>query len=227
LKRLMVFLSILLVVVILIAGCGKTSTTTTAAPTTAAPVVTTTTSAPATQAPSTTTSKPATTTTATAAPVTSTAPTTTAASASSKFGGNLRIIEIAAPGAPLGAEWEGNLGTYNTQQWVMERLLIENKDGSMGPYLAESWEVNSTSANPSIVFHLRKGVKFHDGSDFNAAAVAWNFDIFKKTNMFGSTTNFWKSWDILDDYTIRMNYTSWRNTNTRSWENYFMASPTA
>ena len=40
-----------------------------------------------------------------------------------KFGGTLRIIETLAPGAPLGAEWEGNLGTYNTQQWVLERLL--------------------------------------------------------------------------------------------------------
>ena len=137
------------------------------------------------------------------------------------------MIEIAAPGAPLGAEWEGNLGTYNTQQWVLERLLKEQIDGTMKGELAESWDVVSTGADPSITFHLRHGVVFHDGSPFNAAAVAWNLDIFKKTAMFTATTNYWKSWDVIDDYTLKLHYSTWRNTNVRSWENYFMVSPTA
>jgi ABC-type transport system substrate-binding protein len=145
----------------------------------------------------------------------------------SKFGGTLRIIEIAAPGAPLGAEWEGNLGTYNTQQWVLERLLKEKLDGTMQGELAETWDITSTGDSPNIVFHLRKGVTFHDGTPLNAEAIAWNWNAFKKANMFGATTNTWKSWDILDDYTIRMNYSPWKNTGLRSWENYFMVSPTA
>jgi len=73
--------------------------------------------------------------------------------------------------------------------------------------------------------HLRKGVKFHDGTDGNAQALAWNLKMFKDGNMFGSTTNYWKSWDIIDDYTLRLNYTQLLNTATRSWENYFMVSP--
>jgi peptide/nickel transport system substrate-binding protein len=139
----------------------------------------------------------------------------------------LRIIEVAAPGAPLGAEWEGNLGTYNSQQWVLERLLKEKLDGTMQGELAESWDVVASGNSPSITFHLRKGVTFHDGSALTAAVIAWNWDMYKKQNMFGATTNTWKSWDIIDDYTIRMNYSPWKNTALRSWENYFMVSEKA
>lgn len=41
------------------------------------------------------------------------------------------------------------------------------------PELADSWEVQEEGK--AYVFQLHKGVKFHDGTDFDAAAVAWNF----------------------------------------------------
>jgi peptide/nickel transport system substrate-binding protein len=43
------------------------------------------------------------------------------------------------------------------------------------PGLAESWEVEKNDAL-KWRFKLRRGVKFHDGSDFNADAVVWNWD---------------------------------------------------
>jgi peptide/nickel transport system substrate-binding protein len=43
------------------------------------------------------------------------------------------------------------------------------------PGLATSWEANKDDPR-RWVFTLRKGVKFHDGTDFNADAVIWNFD---------------------------------------------------
>jgi peptide/nickel transport system substrate-binding protein len=43
------------------------------------------------------------------------------------------------------------------------------------PALAESWEVDKNDMH-RWVFKLRRGVKFHDGSDFNADAVIWNWD---------------------------------------------------
>src|SRR5580700_8181678 len=41
--------------------------------------------------------------------------------------------------------------------------------------LAESWEQDPADKS-TWIFHLRHGVKFHDGTDFNADAVIWNLD---------------------------------------------------
>ena len=43
------------------------------------------------------------------------------------------------------------------------------------PGLAEKWE-QAPDDKKTWIFHLRKGVKFHDGTDFNADAVIWNLE---------------------------------------------------
>jgi peptide/nickel transport system substrate-binding protein len=51
--------------------------------------------------------------------------------------------------------------------------LVEYKAGNceIQPCLATSWEASADGTE--IVFNLRKGVKFHDGTDFNADAVVF------------------------------------------------------
>jgi peptide/nickel transport system substrate-binding protein len=57
---------------------------------------------------------------------------------------------------------------------VFETLAKINEDGSVTPLLAESWEVSPDLK--SYTFKLRKGVKFHNGEPFNAAAVKFSFE---------------------------------------------------
>ena len=57
---------------------------------------------------------------------------------------------------------------------VYETLAKINEDGSVSPLLAERWEVSPDLK--SYTFFLRKGVKFHNGEPFNAAAVKFSFE---------------------------------------------------
>ncbi len=84
------------------------------------------------------------------------------------------------------------------------------------PALAESWEVKADDPTKWI-FKLRRGVKFHDGSEFNADAVLWNWDKLKTkgTPQFDSRQAGWshwattemQSWRKLDDYTVELTTT--------------------
>lgn len=56
--------------------------------------------------------------------------------------------------------WEANVG---------------NRPGKLVAGLATNWKVDSKD-NKKWQFSLRKGVKFHDGSEFTADAVIWNLD---------------------------------------------------
>lgn len=59
------------------------------------------------------------------------------------------------------------------QDWVYESLVaLEN--GKVVPELAETWVVSEDGL--TYTFHLRKGVKFSDGSDFNAEIAKKNIE---------------------------------------------------
>jgi peptide/nickel transport system substrate-binding protein len=57
---------------------------------------------------------------------------------------------------------------------IYNTLVRYGTDFSIHPELAESWTVED--GGKRVVFKLRQGVKFHDGTDFNAAAVKWNIE---------------------------------------------------
>ena len=58
---------------------------------------------------------------------------------------------------------------------VLWDLTKTDRLATLRPGLAEKWEQDPAD-NKTWIFHLRRGVKFHDGTDFNADAVIWNLD---------------------------------------------------
>lgn len=107
------------------------------------------------------------------------------------------------------------------------------------PCLAESWEISTD--NLTYTFKLRQGVKFHDGADFNAAAVEFNirriwdrdFEFYyPRANSF--TFYAFEALDtitVVDDYTIELKlktpFAEFLRMQNQSYGEPLMISPTA
>jgi peptide/nickel transport system substrate-binding protein len=64
---------------------------------------------------------------------------------------------------------------------VLWDLTRADRLPDLRPGLAETYE-QARDDKKTWIFHLRHGVKFHDGTDFNADVVIWNFDRFFKND---------------------------------------------
>ncbi len=69
--------------------------------------------------------------------------------------------------------WTGDAAARIMRQ-VYDSLVWQPEPGKFVPGLAEKWELSSDGK--VYTFYLRKDVKFHDGTKFNAAAVKYTFD---------------------------------------------------
>lgn len=102
-----------------------------------------------------------------------------------------------------------------TMQLVLDFLLYEQLDGTLIPNIAESYELDASV--PSIVFKLKRGVKFGDGSDLTAHTVKWNLETTGKGPPNAGQAAFWKSFEAIDDYTLKVTFNSWQNRLLRGF----------
>ncbi|WP_198971022.1 ABC transporter substrate-binding protein [Xylophilus sp. ASV27] len=92
----------------------------------------------------------------------------------------------------------GEVTLYN----LYETLTKINSDGSVAPLLAERWEVSPDLK--TYTFHLRRGVRFHNGEPFNAQSVKFSFERAageKSTNKDKRTFQN-LSVQVVDEYTV-------------------------
>lgn len=91
-------------------------------------------------------------------------------------------------------------------QKLVYECLVAYEEGEFHPCLAKSWEWSEDKT--AITFHLREGVKFHDGESFNAEAVKKILDFYKANpnNAFLKGISTITNIDIVDDNTVCINY---------------------
>jgi peptide/nickel transport system substrate-binding protein len=144
-------------------------------------------------------------------------------------GGTLKVILRGGSGGNLGVL--GSVNDIGTVQRitapVFDLLLNVNAKEELQPGLAESFEVSNDGKK--VTLHLRKGIKFSDGTDFNAAAVQYNLQNLAPNNVKPPELNAITSYEILDDYTLRLNFEKFNviTLMTLMFPYGFMASPTA
>ncbi|WP_434749604.1 staphylopine-dependent metal ABC transporter substrate-binding lipoprotein [Paenibacillus amylolyticus] len=95
-------------------------------------------------------------------------------------------------------------GSMPAQGMVYESL-VENTAEGIKPLLAESWDISKDGK--TYTFHLRKGVKFHDGEPFNAEAVKQNIEAVQanagKHAWIKLSTKI-KEVKVVDEYTVEL-----------------------
>ncbi|CAN5164450.1 ABC transporter substrate-binding protein [soil metagenome] len=65
----------------------------------------------------------------------------------------------------------------NVHYQVYDSLVRIDEKGKIIPWLAESWETSGDGR--AVTFKLRKDVKYHDGTAFDAESVKWNIDRYR------------------------------------------------
>jgi len=89
-----------------------------------------------------------------------------------KSGGTLRVA-YEANVTGLDPHLSPGIQAWHVVGNLFNSLLTIDADLNYVPDLAESWDI--LEVGKVYVFGLRKGVKFHDGTDFDADAVRWNY----------------------------------------------------
>ncbi len=116
-------------------------------------------------------------------------------------GGVLRIINpwsvinLGVPTEPYSA------GDGPTAAACVETLLRLDEAGLPVPWLATGWKLGRDLK--SITLTLRKGVKFHDGTDFNAEAVKYVLDEYRSSPK--PELKVVSSIDVINDHSLRLN----------------------
>src|SRR6266513_4623120 len=129
------------------------------------------------------------------------------AGAKATYGGTLTFALENDP-ANLDPMLSGLFVDRNIHYAMYDSLVRVDPKGNIVPWLAEKWETSTDGK--TVTFHLRQGVKYHDGTAFDADSVKWNIDRYTQTKGslrtadLGSVDNV----QVVDPATVKFNLKS-------------------
>ena len=136
------------------------------------------------------------------------APTPTAAPGAlkPKYGGKLTwaVEQDVANLIPFGPV---NTSNHWGKEHIYESLVAWDRDLMVQPALAESWE---TPDDTTWIWHLRKGVKYHNGDELTAEDVKYSMALQKDPPAPGSIKTYYPKIDsveAVDTHTVKFNMT--------------------
>lgn len=134
--------------------------------------------------------------------------------------GNVFVVAIESEADILDPQVAGGWVSYRINRQIFDPLVDEDLTipssqatvPPLKPGLAESWDISADGLD--YTFHIRKGVRFHDGTPLNAEAVEYNIRrMWDKsapqysTKAAGQTNFVWKFLDsvrTVDEYTVKL-----------------------
>jgi ABC-type transport system substrate-binding protein len=127
------------------------------------------------------------------------------AAALQEASGTLVYAQNAPITSPDSVNPQGYPAGYEATYTIYNNLVTFDRDLNIVPALAESWEQSEDGL--SWTFTLRQGVTFHDGTDFNADAVAAHIARIQDPATASPNANLWAhitEVNVVDDYTIEL-----------------------
>lgn len=122
-----------------------------------------------------------------------------------KYGGSLTLVTVVDPvqsGFPVSAGTDQN----NLASTAIERLGRYTEAGTIEGWLAKDFKADP--ANLTVELTLQEGVKYHDGTPFNAQAVCDVWDILVE-NGFANKLPADCKYEATGEYTVKVTLSSW------------------
>lgn len=131
----------------------------------------------------------------------------TASAAKANYGGTITFA-LENDVSNLDPMLSGLFVDRNIHYAMYDSLVRVDVKGNIIPWLAEKW--TTASDGKTITFNLRQGVKYHDGSPFDAESVKWNIERYINTKGSSRTGDLAAvaSVDVVDASTVKFNLKS-------------------